>query len=175
MEKTICMLSKSKAQTQKLAAKLAKTLINERSPVPHGGIRAKKIISEGTQRHAKVLALIGDLGAGKTAFAQGFIKSFGVKTHVPSPTFVIFRRYPIHQEAGGFKNIFHFDLYRIQKPKEIMELGFKEILNPPTGGPENIVLIEWPEKILKLLPKNTIKIFLSHSKKEKERIIKIEL
>ena len=148
------MLTKSKAQTQKIAVKLA-----------------KKIISESAGKHARVLALIGDLGSGKTAFTQGFIKSLGIKTHVPSPTFVIFRRYPIHihKESGGFKNVFHFDLYRIEKPKEIIDLDFKKILK----NPENIVLIEWPEKILKLLPKNTIAVKFEHGKFANERIIKI--
>jgi len=147
------MLTKSKGQTQKIAAKIA-----------------KKIISEGIGKHARVLALVGDLGAGKTAFTQGFIKSLGIKTHVPSPTFVIFRRYPIHKEAGGFKNIFHFDLYRIQKPKEIIDLDFKKILK----NPENIVLIEWPEHILKFLPKDTIRIELSHGGKASERVVNIK-
>ena len=135
------MISKSKIQTQKFAAKLA-----------------KKIISKGDGKNAKVLALVGDLGSGKTAFTGGFIKSLGIKTHVPSPTFVIFRRYPIHKELGIFKNIFHFDLYRIRKPKEIIDLDFKKIIK----NPENIVLIEWTEKILKYLPKDTVKIFLNH-------------
>ncbi len=152
------MVSKSKIQTQKFAAKLA-----------------KKIVSQATGKNAKVLALVGDLGSGKTAFTGGFIKSLGIKTHVPSPTFVIFRRYPISDlklkiKDLKFKNIFHFDLYRIQKPKEIIDLDFKKIIK----NPENIVLIEWPEKILKYLPKDTIKVFLSHSKKEKERIINIK-
>ncbi|MDO8442667.1 MAG: tRNA (adenosine(37)-N6)-threonylcarbamoyltransferase complex ATPase subunit type 1 TsaE [bacterium] len=146
------MLTKSKAQTQKIAIRLA-----------------KKIISEGVHKNARVLALIGDLGSGKTAFTQGFIKSLGIKTHVPSPTFVIFRRYPIHKEAGGFKNVFHFDLYRIEKPKEIIDLDFKKIIK----NPENIVLIEWPEQILKFLPKNTIVLKLEHGKSANERIIKI--
>lgn len=158
------MLTKSKAQTQKIAICLA-----------------KQIISEGTGKHARVLALIGDLGSGKTAFTGGFIKSLGIKTHVPSPTFVIFRRYPIHidqqpttndqrQRREGFKNVFHFDLYRIQKPKEIIDLDFKKIIK----NPENIVLIEWPEKILKFLPKNTIKIDFEHRKKTNERNINID-
>jgi len=151
------MISKSKTQTQKIAAKLA-----------------KKIIIEGTARTARIVVLIGDLGAGKTAFTQGFIKSLGVKTHIPSPTFVIYRRYHLKNQKLNvkdqkFSNIYHFDLYRVQKPKEIMDLDFKKIIK----NPENIVLIEWPEKILKYLPKSAIKVFLSHSKKEKERIIKI--
>lgn len=150
------MLNKSKAQTQKLAAKLA-----------------RKVILEGAGKYAKVLALIGDLGSGKTAFAQGFIKSFGIKSHIPSPTFVIYRKYQIYSRFiihnSPFRFIYHFDLYRIQKVKEILDLGFKKIIK----NPENIVLIEWPEKILKLLPKKTIKVFLSHSKKGNERIIKV--
>jgi tRNA threonylcarbamoyladenosine biosynthesis protein TsaE len=149
------MITRSKAQTQKIAIRLAKSIIANCSDRSVG---------------ATVIALIGDLGSGKTAFTGGFIKSLGIKTHVPSPTFVIFRRYPIHKEAGGFKNVFHFDLYRIQKPKEIIDLDFKKIIK----NPENIVLIEWPEQIMKFLPKNTIKIFFSHSKKEKERTIEIK-
>ncbi|MEK7462951.1 MAG: tRNA (adenosine(37)-N6)-threonylcarbamoyltransferase complex ATPase subunit type 1 TsaE [Patescibacteria group bacterium] len=159
------MLTKSKAQTQKIAVKLA-----------------KKIISESAGKHARVLALIGDLGSGKTAFTQGFIKSLGIKTHVPSPTFVIYRRYTISgsptsrpafqsKEVGlpKFKFAYHFDLYRIQKPKEIINLDFRKIIK----NPENIILIEWPEKILRFLPKNTIVIKLEHCKKANERHIKI--
>jgi tRNA threonylcarbamoyladenosine biosynthesis protein TsaE len=147
------MLTKSKTHTQKIAADLA-----------------KKIISESAGKRAVVLALIGDLGAGKTAFTQGFIKALGVKTHIPSPTFVIYRRYPIRKENGGFKNVFHFDLYRIQKPKEIVDLDFRNILN----NPENIVLIEWPEVIKKYLPKKTIWVKLAHSGKANERIINVK-
>jgi tRNA threonylcarbamoyladenosine biosynthesis protein TsaE len=151
------MLSKSKAQTQKMAAKLA-----------------KKIISEGVEKHARVLALVGDLGAGKTAFTQGFIKSLRIKTHIPSPTFVIYRRYPINLKFKiknlKYRNIYHFDLYRIQKPKEIIDLDFKNIIK----NPENIVLIEWPEKILKYLPKDTILVNFKHGKKVNERVVNIK-
>ncbi|MCL5017061.1 MAG: tRNA (adenosine(37)-N6)-threonylcarbamoyltransferase complex ATPase subunit type 1 TsaE, partial [Patescibacteria group bacterium] len=101
------MISKSRSQTQKIAIRLA-----------------KKIVSDGVGKHARVLALIGDLGAGKTAFTQGFIKALGIKTHVPSPTFVIFRKYPLKSQGSKVKSqkflkVYHFDLYRIQKPKEI--------------------------------------------------------
>lgn len=150
------MLSKSKTQTQKFATKLA-----------------KKIISEGTGKNARVLALVGDLGSGKTAFTGGFIKSFGIKTHVPSPTFIIYRKYPIRSSFiihnSLFRFIYHFDLYRIQKPKEIIDLDFKKIIK----NPENIVLIEWPEKILKYLPKNTIVVKFEHGKRVNERHIKL--
>ena len=162
------MLSKSKTQTQKIATRLA-----------------KKIISEGTGKNARVLALVGDLGSGKTAFTGGFIKAFGIKTHIPSPTFVIYRRYPIKHSRSNvscqmFSNVFHFDLYRIQKPKEIIDLDFSAGGGPAYGwkklmaNPENIVLIEWPEKILKYLPKNTIVVKFKHGKKVNERMVVIE-
>lgn len=66
-----------------------------------------------------------------------------------------------------FNNVYHLDLYRIHKPKELLDLGFKKIISDP----ENIVLIEWPERIKKLLPKNIIWIVLEHGKNENERIM----
>jgi len=166
------MITKSKFQTQKFSANLAKTILAERSPVSHRGIRAKENLK------ATVIALSGDLGAGKTTFAQGFIKALGVKHHITSPTFVIFRKYHLSQkslpgqmkgESQKFLNVFHFDLYRIHDPKEILALGFKKIIN----NPQNIVLIEWPERIKKILPKNTIWINFEHGRNEKERNIRI--
>lgn len=154
------MVSRSKIQTQKLAAKLA-----------------KKIISKGTGKHAKILALTGDLGSGKTAFTQGFAKALGIKHRIPSPTFVIFRRYPIlsknNTPAGGqrFFNIYHFDWYRMNDAKDILMLGFKEII----GKPQNIVIIEWPERAKKIIPKNAIWIYFSHRKKLNERKIILSL
>ncbi len=145
------MMSESKAQTQKIATKLA-----------------KKIISEGIGKNARVLALIGDLGSGKTAFIGGFIKSFGIKTHIPSPTFVIYRKYSI--ENLKFKNIYHFDLYRIEKPKEIIDLDFKKIIK----NPENIVLIEWPKAIMKYLPKDTICIEFNYGLRANERVLNVK-
>jgi len=163
------MLTKSKAQTQKIAIRLAKSITANRSDHSVG---------------ATVIALIGDLGSGKTAFTQGFIKSLGIKTHVPSPTFVIYRKYPIlgsrtskrsgrYQEVRlpkDFKNIYHFDLYRIQKPKEIIDLNFKKIIK----NPENIVLIEWPKAIMKYLPKDTICIEFDHGKRVNERVVNVK-
>ncbi|MBU4348090.1 tRNA (adenosine(37)-N6)-threonylcarbamoyltransferase complex ATPase subunit type 1 TsaE [Patescibacteria group bacterium] len=147
-------LSKSKIQTQKLATEFSKVVLKET-------ICSQKTI---------VIALSGELGSGKTAFVQGFIKALGVKSHIPSPTFVIYRKYKI-KDKDYF--VYHFDLYRIQKSKEIVDLGFKKIINPLAGKSRNIVLIEWPEKIKKILPKNTVWIDFKHGENEKERIINI--
>lgn len=151
------MITKSKTQTQKFAKKMA-----------------QQILKKGPGKQAQVLALSGDLGAGKTTFTQGFIKALGVKHHVTSPTFMIVRRYPLESQRSKvkgqmFSNVFHFDLYRIHQPKEILALDFRKIIK----NPENIALIEWPERLGKLFPKSAVKISFSHGKNEKERIIRI--
>ncbi len=145
--KNMPMVSHSKSQTQKLAANLAK--------------RLSKIRPERSRR-ATIIALQGELGSGKTTFVQGFCKALGVRHGVTSPTFIIMR----HHMAAN-KHIYHFDLYRIGNAKELGILGFKKIIS----NPESIVLIEWPEKIKKILPKNTIWINFEHGKKENERIL----
>ena len=146
------MVSKSKSQTQKLAARLAKKIL---------------LTSNVQHRTAIIVVLQGDLGSGKTTFVQGFCRALGVKHGVTSPTFIIMRAHNIR----GEKRIHHFDLYRIQKLKDILALGFKKIIS----NPENIVLIEWPEKIKKLLPKNTVWIYFSHGRKLNERKIILSL
>jgi len=104
------------------------------------------------QKRAVVFGLKGDLGAGKTTFLQGFAKGLGIKEKVISPTFVIMNRFDI--KKGKFKNFYHLDCYRIERAKEMENLGFEEIISDP----KNIVCIEWPEKIKKILPPDLISI-----------------
>lgn len=144
-------LSRSRLETRKIAAILAKEILT----------KPPKIAT------ALVLALSGDLGAGKTTFTQSFIKNSGVKKRITSPTFVIFKRFKI--EKFRLKNIYHADVYRIRKIKELLDLGFNKILLDN----RNIILIEWAEKIKRLLPKKIIWIKFKHGKKENERIIQI--
>ncbi len=96
---------------------------------------------------ARIFLLEGELGSGKTTFVQGFAQGLGVKGKITSPTFVLIRQYRI---PNNFFVLYHIDLYRIEKLKE---LGLKEILS----NKKNIILIEWAEK-LKKLPKGAIKI-----------------
>jgi tRNA threonylcarbamoyladenosine biosynthesis protein TsaE len=80
----------------------------------------------------------------------------GVKEKILSPTFIILKKFKI-QSANWqtkFKNFYHIDCYRIEKPKEILDLGFKKIIS----NPKNIVAIEWSDRIGKILPKNIIMI-----------------
>ena len=144
------MISRSKLQTQKFAIRLVRKIL-----------KANRLERS---RRATVIALSGDLGSGKTAFAQGFIKALGSKERVVSPTFIIFRKHSFLD-----KKVFHFDLYRIKRAKELFGLGFKKIIKDSA----NIVLIEWPELIKKSLPKNTIWIKFEHGKTRKERIITV--
>lgn len=124
-------------------------------------------------RQAAILALEGDLGAGKTTFAQGFARGLGIRRRTASPTFIIMRRFAIpagsgrHTGQGKFKVFYHIDAYRIKKNDPLDALGIKEVLEDPS----NIVLVEWPEKIKKILPAKITWLKFGHGGKENERII----
>ena len=105
---------------------------------------------------AVVVALSGELGAGKTNLTQEIAKQFGVNENVVSPTFVIMKKYKIN--GNRFKNLIHIDAYRIEHSKELEHLNWKEFLNDPT----NLILIEWPEKVSEIIPEHTIMVYLSH-------------
>ena|SRR3989344_6386201 len=121
--------TKNAAETKKFAKDLAKDFLE-------GGI----------------IALSGELGAGKTTFAQGFAKGLGVEAKIISPTFLIIRQYPIPVRGNFF---YHIDLYRLENI-DLKNSGLEEILS----NPSNVVLIEWAEKISNNLPKETKKIEL---------------
>lgn len=131
------------------------------------GFLAEKIIKK-EERGLLVIALEGNLGAGKTTFAKGFIKGLGVRKRIMSPTFVLMKKYEIKGRGKrNYKRVYHIDCYRVKNSRELLSLGLKEILN----NPENIVLVEWPEKIKKYLPKNIIQVRFNYGKKENERMI----
>jgi tRNA threonylcarbamoyladenosine biosynthesis protein TsaE len=133
--------------------------------VASGGLRAAS-----RKKGALVIALQGDLGAGKTTFVQGFLKGLGIKKRATSPTFIIMRRYKIPSPAAnGHSHLHHMDAYRLRTPKDVGPLGFKKIL----ADPKNIVLIEWPENIKGALPRGTKRIVFKHGQKENERLIKL--
>ncbi len=107
-----------------------------------------------------VIALTGELGAGKTTFVQGFAKGLRVKDKIISPTFVLIRQHKIPKTN---KILYHIDLYRIE---DFKGLGLEEIWS----NPNNIVLIEWAEKTKELLPKNTTYINFKVLDKNKREI-----
>jgi tRNA threonylcarbamoyladenosine biosynthesis protein TsaE len=133
----------------------------------------RRSIGLAKKKEAVVVALQGTLGAGKTTFTQGFFTGLGLKRRAQSPTFIIMRRHriPAGNKGGrknrNFKDIFHIDAYRLKNTKHMQALDFQKILS----NPQNVILVEWPERIKKLLPKNTAWISFKHGKKENERTI----
>lgn len=146
-------ITNSYKQTQKLGEKLA-----------------KEILKQGLSKKATVLALRGNLGGGKTTFLQGFAKGLNIQNKVLSPTFNIYKKFQIpnpKSQISKFKHFYHFDCYRIKNAKEILEVGFKDIIL----NSENIIAIEWSEKIKKELPKSAINIKFDFIDKNKREIV----
>ena len=89
-----------------------------------------------------VIALHGDLGAGKTTFVQGLAQAMGVTSPVTSPTFSLLGEY-----RGAAQRLIHLDLYRLSSPEELLDIGFLDYLAAP-----NIVVVEWPERAETIMP-----------------------
>ncbi len=117
---------------------------------------AQEILERGVQSSAVVLALHGDLGAGKTTFLQGLAQGLKITEVVNSPTFVIMKKFAILQ--SGFQYFYHFDLYRLENEKDLEFLELEELLQDP----KNIIAIEWPERMKSLPDKNIITIKSKH-------------
>ncbi len=105
--------------------------------------------SKNPAQKAMVVGLSGDLGAGKTAFVKCIAKELGIKEEITSPTFVIIKNYGI--DHGRFKKLVHVDAYRLQKSQELEVLGFNDLVSDPN----NLVMLEWPENVEGVLPKDT--------------------
>jgi len=92
-----------------------------------------------------VVALVGDLGAGKTHFVKGVVEGLGSQAEVTSPTFTLVHEYP-----DGRLPVYHFDFYRIDDPNELLAIGWEEYVEG-----EGVVLVEWADKFPELLPAET--------------------
>jgi tRNA threonylcarbamoyladenosine biosynthesis protein TsaE len=118
-------------------------------------------------KQGAIFCLYGDLAAGKTTFAQGIGKYLGVD-RVVSPTFMIMRQYPVTNHPA-IKTFFHLDLYRLDSLEEIRAFDLEEIWSDP----ENLLVIEWPEKLKNFLPKKRFDVHLkAKSENEREIIVK---
>ena len=113
-----------------------------------------------------ILALYGGLGAGKTTFIQGLAGGLGYKGKVTSPTFIFIRPYEIRKQKRKIKTLYHIDLYRVEKPTDLVAIGAREFIFDKEG----VAAIEWPEKIERMLPGKTIKINLEPISETKRKI-----
>ncbi len=132
-----------------------------------------------TIKNSTLIALYGDLGSGKTTFVQGFAKGLGIEKRLISPTFIIMRTYEIkgkRQRAKGKNTIqkskmgkfYHVDLYRTQNGDDIRGIGLDEIIK----NNQDIVVVEWAEKLGEFLPDKRIDIHFKHQ--DNERIITVD-
>ena len=146
---SINILSKSTANTRFVARLLAEDVIRAKNPASH----------------AFVISLTGELGSGKTSFVKGFAKGLGIRKKILSPTFVLMKRYVL--KNARYLNLFHIDCYRVQKAEEIASLNWQQIL----GGRKNIVIVEWGDRVKKIMPHEYIEIQFKHSGRRERTII----
>jgi tRNA threonylcarbamoyladenosine biosynthesis protein TsaE len=106
------------------------------------GRQLGQLLQEGS-----VLCLIGDLGAGKTLLVQGIAQGLGLNEEITSPTFTVMNVYE------GTIPVYHFDLYRLESPEQLVDIGFDEYTN--AGG---IAIIEWPDKFPGFMPDSYLRI-----------------
>ncbi len=121
-----------------------------------GEIHSKLLKLGGVGAHAVIVCLSGELGTGKTTLVGFLAEHFGIESNIISPTFVIMKNYKVRDSC--FKTLVHIDAYRLESSDELAKLGWQEILE----NGENIIFVEWPERVGGLLPENCVKIELRH-------------
>ena len=150
------ILTKSAEETKEFGKKIATDLV-----------KSQKLIVKG---QTTVLALTGELGSGKTTFVQGFAEGLGIKQRIISPTFILVRRYDIKLSTlnSQLSTFYHVDLYRLEEKVEVevRNLGIDEFWK----NPENIIAIEWAEKIESIIPKSATWIEFKNMGEGKRKI-----
>lgn len=142
--------TESVEETELFAARLAADLAGERTGRPI------------------VLALTGDLGAGKTAFTRGFLRALGVRKNITSPTFVVMRRFSLPSKSA-FTNAYHMDAYRVSA-EDAGPLGLLEIMNDP----KSVLIIEWADRLGAVVPSDAIRVECTYGKRENERVFIVD-
>lgn len=136
-ECTASYTTRSPEETARLAERLVRAL-------------AEREQGRGT---ATLVALSGDLGAGKTTFTQGVARALGVEDRVTSPTFVIERIYGL-PETAPWRHLVHIDAYRLSGDEELGTIGWYDVATDP----RNLVFMEWPERVERGVPERAVRI-----------------
>lgn len=118
----------------------------------------------GTLKGGDILALSGNLGAGKTVFTKSIAKELGVKENVNSPTFVLMKIYKTENKT--IKNLVHVDCYRLEEGENLEDIGLSDYLQDKN----TLVVIEWADKVVDF-PKSTIKIKIEYLNDSQRKII----
>ncbi|KKW21784.1 MAG: hypothetical protein UY71_C0006G0002 [Parcubacteria group bacterium GW2011_GWB1_52_7] len=126
---------------------------------------AAKVLKLSKGNNARLISLSGELGGGKTTFTQFFAKALGVRGRVLSPTFVVAHEHPIAKKSP-YRRLIHIDAYRIDGKKFFDSTEIRRYLK----NPENIVVIEWGERISKWIPKSDVTMHLQHYKSRYRKV-----
>jgi tRNA threonylcarbamoyladenosine biosynthesis protein TsaE len=124
-----------------------------------------KKVSKIKTNKARIIAMSGDLGAGKTTLTQEISKELGIKNSVVSPTFVIMKIYktnPTQDYLKSIKKLVHIDAYRLEGSKELEKIGWSDLYNDK----DNLIIIEWPENVKDCLDDKSHFVYLSHLNEE---------
>lgn len=143
------IISRSVRQTKVIAGRMAREILRDGGP--------------------HVIGLYGNLGSGKTVFAQGFARTLGIKENVSSPTFVLLKIYKL-PKPRKFKYLIHVDCYRLYSPKDILHLVIKDFLR----NSDTIILVEWADRLGKLMSQDSIRVSFNYGGISSERIIKVK-
>lgn len=133
----------------------------EKKEIPQISKKILNKVSKIKSKSARILALSGELGAGKTTLTQEMAKQIGIKENIISPTYIIMKIYAIDSDSSYhkyFKKLIHIDAYRLDSSIELEKIGWQEIKKDE----ENLIIIEWPEKVESCLSKETFWIKLEH-------------
>lgn len=132
MGNTQTITTNSAQETQEVGERLGFSIGNDRSP-------------------PRICCLYGELGAGKTVLTQGFAKGLGLPSRLVSPTFIIMKRYALSKDK---QFLYHVDLYRLHKIEDIEALNLVELFKDQHA----IVIVEWAERLGRLLPRDRIDV-----------------
>jgi tRNA threonylcarbamoyladenosine biosynthesis protein TsaE len=116
-----------------------------------------------------LIVLAGEMGVGKTAFAQGFAVGLDISETVTSPTFTLVRSYPITPQPGRPRVLHHLDVYRLDRMNEVADLAIGELIDD-----RSVTLIEWGDAVADVLPKDRLQILISYGEQTDDRVIEID-